>query len=240
MPMISVLLIDENAFLRACMRHVLEHEHDIEVVGEIGCNSDGFANAQSRIQPDVVIINSIAVGGYGLWSVRKLMQKNANTKIIFLIMHESIHLVERALKLGVKGVLCKTADPQMLLDCVRTIASGGFWLQGSLAQQLAVRKANCESGLDSLSPREFEVFCMLAKGLVSDDIAKQLHISARTVAVHRSNIMSKLGLKNIVGLFQMAMEYSLLPMSENVTISEYMDADYTGKELVDSLTESIL
>lgn len=237
--MISVLLIDENAFLQACIRRVLEYEPDIEVVGEIGSKNDGLVNAQSQFLPDVVIINSIVVGGCGLWNVRKLMQKNANTKILLLIMHESIHLVERALKLGVKGILSKTADIQMLLDSVRTIASGGFWLQGSLAQQVAMRKANCESGLDSLSPREFEVFCLLARGLGHDDIAKLLHISVRTVAVHRSNIMNKLGLKNIVGLVQMAMEYSLLPVSEKVSISECLDANYIGLDGFDSLAQDM-
>ena len=217
--MISVLLIDDNAFMRACLRRLLEHEPDIKVVGEISCVSDGLVNAQAQCLPDVIVVDCIVVGACGLWCVRKIMQKDAKAKILILVMHESIHFVERALQLGVKGVLSKTAEPAMLPDCIRKIVAGGFWLQGDIAQQLAMRRAKCISGLDSLSRRECEVFCLLAKGFECRDISELLHISIKTVGVHRTNIMNKLELKNIAGLIFMALEYGLLSASGNAAIS---------------------
>lgn len=216
--MISVLLIDDNAFIRACLCRLLEHEPDIEVVGEISCVSDGLVNTQTQCSPDVIVIDCIQIGACGLWCVRKMMQKNAQVKFLIIIMHESIHFAERALKLGVKGILDKTAEPQMLIDSIRTIAAGGMFLQGGLAQQLAIRRASGKSGLDSLSAREFEVFCLLARGFRCRDISEFLHISAKTAGVHRTNIMNKLELKNIAGLILMALEYGLLSASGNAAI----------------------
>lgn len=213
--MISVLLIDDNALIRACLASVLAHEPDIDVVGQVSCECDKFIIAQQRCLPDVIIVNCFIDGGCGLWCVHKLMQKNAHSKIIILIMHESIQIVEHALKLGVKGVLTKKANPSILLDSIRTISAGGSWIDGDLAKTIVFRRSRGKSGMDALSAREFEIFLMLAKGLECRDISKILHISIKTAAVHRTNINSKLGLKNIAALIHLAREYQLLPVSEH-------------------------
>ena len=152
-------------------------------------------------------------------AIRRMLQRDAKTKIIILTSSKSTHFVERMLRLGVKGIMSKSVEPCEFFDAIRTVAAGRQYLEGSLAQQVLLRRADGDSELDALSSREFEVFCLLARGMRCQEIAELLYISEKTVAVHRGNIMNKLVLKNVASLVLMALEHGVLSIDKKFELS---------------------
>lgn len=225
--MTAVLLIDNQRLIRAGLRLLLERESDIAIVGDTPCGEEGL-KAHAQLSPDIVIMSSFAPETCGLTVIRRMLQRDAKTKIIILTSSQSTHFVERMLRIGVRGIMSKSVEPRELFDGIRTIVAGRQYLEGNLAQQVLLRRSDGDSRLDALSSREFEVFCLLARGMRCQDIAELLYISEKTVAVHRSNIMNKLALKNVASLVLMALEHGVLSIERNSDLLDPVDGEPAG------------
>ncbi len=210
--MISVLLIDNHHLIRTSFRHLLERESDINIVGDTSCGDEGL-RACAQLSPDLIIMSSFVQETCGLTYIRRILQQDAKAKVLVLTTNQSTHVIEHMLRLGVKGIMSKSVECQEFLDGIRAIAAGRHWLEGKLAQQVALRRTHERSGLDVLSTREFEVFCLVSRGLSNQEIAEKLSISEKTVAVHKGNIMKKLAIKNVARLVLMALEHGILSIN---------------------------
>ena len=209
-PRVRVLLVDDHAVVRAGYRLLLQNAPEIEVVaeadsGELACRL--FAEQA----PDVVIMDLTLPGIGGLEAIRRIMQRDPNARVLVFSMHEDTMFVEHALAAGARGYVTKSSAPQVLVAAVKQVAAGGRPLAGDIAQRLAFdRVRGRDTPLMELSTREFEIFCLLAEGLNSGDIAKRLSLSQKTVANYGTQLKSKLNVGSVAELTRLAIRHGII------------------------------
>ncbi|BFU45815.1 response regulator [Krasilnikovia sp. MM14-A1004] len=219
--MISVLLADDQALVRAGFRALLDAEPDIEVVGEAG---DGLAAVQlaGQTRPDVVLMDIRMPGVDGLEATRRIVADPglAGTKVVILTTFELDEYVFEALRTGAAGFLVKDTEPVELLRGVRAVAAGDALLSPSVTRRVIgefaapggarTRPAAVPRGLDQLTDREREVLVLVAEGLSNDEIAARLVISPATAKTHVSRTMVKMGARDRAQLVVHAYEAGLI------------------------------
>lgn len=207
---VRVLLVDDHAVVRAGYRLLLQNAPEIEVVaeadsGELACRL--FA----ELAPDVVIMDLTLPGIGGLEAIRRIVQREPQAKVLVFSMHEDLLFVEQALAAGARGYVTKSSTPHVLVAAVKQIAAGGQPLAGDIAQRLKFsRVRGDDSPLKNLSTREFEIFCLLAEGLSSAEIAKRLSLSHKTVANYGTQLKSKLNVGTVAELARLAIRHGVI------------------------------
>ena len=207
---LQVLLVDDHAVVRAGYRLLLQNAPEIEVVaeadsGELACRL--FAEHA----PDVVVMDLSLPGIGGFEAIRRIVQREPNAKVLVFSMHEDTLFVEQALAAGACGYVTKSSAPHVLVAALKEAAAGGRPLAGDLKERLALtRVRGGDSRLEELSTREFEIFCMLAEGLGSAEIAKRLSLSHKTVANYGTQIKSKLDVGSTAELTRLAIRHGVI------------------------------
>ncbi len=214
---ISVLLVDDHAVVRTGYKTYLSLS---ERIGEIYEADRGELACQiyDRYQPDVVVMDLSMPGLGGLESIRRLINRHQKCKILVFSIHNELVYVTRAIKAGAKGYITKNNAPETLVTAVCTIAEGWTYVDPDLAQQLAVNMAVDQdetTKVKSLSPREFDIFCLLANGLTSKQAAEQLCLSYKTVCNHSTSIKEKLGIKTMSELTLLATRQGIIKGAES-------------------------
>jgi len=211
MSKIRILLADDHAVLRAGIRALLELQPDFEVVGDASDGAQTLA-AVRTMKPDVVLMDIGMPGMDGLAATRQVKEISPSTRVLILTQHENREYVLPALRVGASGYVLKRSEGDELLSAIRTVHSGGTFLDpavvGLIAQEVATPTE--EDPYDSLSAREREVLLLLAQGRTHREIADALFISAKTVDFHRANILRKLGLSCRADLTRYAVRRGLL------------------------------
>jgi DNA-binding NarL/FixJ family response regulator len=215
--MISVLLADDQALVRAGFRALLDAEPDIEVAGEAGTGEDACRLALQLV-PDVVLMDIRMPGMDGLEATRKIAADPAlpGVHVVILTTFELDEYIFEAIRNGASGFLVKDTDPQDLIRGVRAVAQGDALLSPSVTRRLieefAARTPSPATGvtLAELTPREQEVVAVAAEGLSNDEIAERLFISPTTAKTHISRAMHKLGVRDRVQLVVAAYESGLV------------------------------
>jgi DNA-binding NarL/FixJ family response regulator len=216
----SVVLADDHVVVRQGIKALLESNSDFHVVGEA---SDGLEAIQvtERLRPDVLVLDIGLDKIDGIEVTRQLARRAQNTSVVILSMRAEETYVIEALRAGAKGYVLKGADADELLKAVREAAVGHRYLSSLLSQQAIENYARTDSsssgGYDRLTPREREVVYLVAAGYNNASIAEQLYISRRTVEVHRSRAMQKLGVNSVTGLIRAAVDRGLLKEEEQVS-----------------------
>ena len=198
--MIRVLLVDDQALVRAGLRVLLEGEDDIVVVGE-GADGGEAAALVRRLKPDVVLMDISMPGVGGLAATREVVSDNRLTgaKVLILTTFESDENLFEALRAGASGFLAKDTEPSELLRAIRVIARGDALLSPNVTRRLIAEFASrperheaTAEQLEWLTERELEVMTLVALGLNNHEIAKELVISSATAKTHVSRAMRKL------------------------------------------------
>ena len=200
--MLRVLLIDDHALVRAGYRYLLQDSGAIEVVAEASTAAAAYRRFL-RGGIDVTVLDLSLPGVGGLEILRRMRARSSEARVLVVSMHDEPEMVERALALGASGYLCKRSDPEMLVEAVRSVATGARFLDPGLQRR---RRAPVgASTLARLSPREFEIFRQLAEGRTVDAIAEALCLSQKTVANYGTAIRTKLGLDNRAEMARVAL-----------------------------------
>ena len=209
--MIRVLLVDDHAVVRTGFRLLLQTQSDISVVAEA---DSGEAACQRYIEltPDVVVMDLAMPGMGGLEALRRIRARHSQARVLTLSAHDDAMHARRALREGALGFLSKRSAPETLIEAITTVASGRRYLDGGLAQKLALADLDgaTQSPIDRLSEREFEVFIRLARGETVQHIADDLKLSASTVGTHLYNVKQKLGVVNQSELTLLAIRHGLI------------------------------
>lgn len=205
MNAIKVILVDDHAVVRAGFRLLLSSIESIEVVGEAGRGEQACQLYQEK-KPDVVVMDLSMPGIGGLETVRRIRQRDNDAKILVFSVHDENVYIDRAMTAGAKGYICKNSAPEILIEAILKIADGQVYIEHGLV----VKKGEESKALDyqlllqELSSREFDVFCLLAKGLTTHNIADQLCISNKTVANYGTQIKHKLKVNSVAELTRIA------------------------------------
>ncbi len=207
---IRVLLADDHAVVRAGYQMLLRKSFDIEVVAEAE-SGEAAVKAYIEHEPDVVVIDLSMPGIGGLEAIRRIIARDSNAKILVFSMHEDTVFVEQALQVGAIGYISKSAAPETLLEGIRKISSGKTHIDAEIAQRLAVQKTrDKDTPFSNLSTREFEIFCLLAEGLNTSEIAKRLSLSYKTVANYSTQIKNKLEVTTVTEVARLAIRHNIV------------------------------
>ena len=212
---IRVLIVDDQALVRAGFRMILDAQPDLEVVGEAADGSTAI-DAVRTLRPDVVLMDIRMPGVDGIEATRRLTEANVPSKIVILTTYDLDEYVFDALAAGASGFLLKHVPPEELVRGVRVAASGEALLAPSITKRLieefAKHRAPVRAGgtdLNTLTDREQEVIRLLARGLSNPEIARELKVGDATVKTHVAHVLDKLGLRDRVQAVIFAYEVGL-------------------------------
>ena len=211
---IRVFLVEDHCLVRAGFRQLLDSNPDIQVVGEAASAEEAFGLLRDAL-PQVLVLDVSLPGISGIDALGRFLRLLPGLHVLMLSMHESDPFPELALERGARGYLSKRCAPEELVIAVRQIAEGRHYLSSNIAQRVALERVTSDRhGLKALSPREFEVFTLLARGRSVREIAELVHLSPKTVHVHRANLLRKLGVRTPAELVQIAVRSGTLDLGE--------------------------
>jgi two-component system invasion response regulator UvrY len=207
---IRVLLVDDHAVVRAGYRVLLQNTDDLEVVAEAD-SGEKACRAFADLQPDIVVMDLTMPGMGGLQAIRRMVARDPDARILVFSMHEDTVFVEQALQAGAQGYITKSSAPEILVEAIRELASGKSHIDSEIVQRLAFQKARGkDSPFSNLSTREFEIFCLLAEGLNTSEIAKRLSLSYKTIANYSTQIKSKLHVSTVAEIARLAIRHNII------------------------------
>lgn len=207
---VRILLIDDHAVVREGLKHLLEATGEFVVVAEADSGEMGY-RAYFEHHPDVVLLDLKMPGEGGLATLRRIRRRDITARVIILTMFDDVVFPKKALEEGAVGYLSKGCKAETLFEAIRCCATGGRFVEPALAQNIILAPESKDGPAGILTPREFEVFCMLARGDSVREIAQHLHLSPKTVNVHRGHILKKLKVKNPVHLAHIAIHHGIIP-----------------------------
>ncbi len=189
---VRVLLVDDHAVVREGYRRLLERTSDIQVIAEASSGEEAYRLFCEQA-PDVVVMDINLPTMSGIEVTHRLLAREPQAKVLVFSMHDEALLASRVLQAGAFGYVTKASAPEVLVEAVRAVAQGRPYISHDMAQVLALQTvAGHDVALSTLSPREFEVFRLLAEGNPINEIARILSLSQKTIANYQSTIKQKL------------------------------------------------
>jgi DNA-binding NarL/FixJ family response regulator len=187
---IRVLLIEDHFLARMALHSVLSGHSDIVVAGEA---SDGAGGVElfRKLSPDVTVMDLRLPGVNGFDAITAIRKINKTARIAVLSNYEGSEDIYRAIRNGAMAYLTKDASGEELVDAIRTVHRGMRYLPPIARDRLAERTTLVE-----LTPREGEVLTCITRGQSNRDIAQQLHIAEKTVRIHVSSVLEKMGVRD--------------------------------------------
>jgi DNA-binding NarL/FixJ family response regulator len=203
---VRILIVDDHPIVRLGIRQLIAAEADLTICGEAESVAAALASLESR--PDLAIVDLSLENGSGLDLIRSIKEAAPETRVLVLSMHDEALFAERALRAGAHGYIMKQEAISGLVHAIREVVSGRLFVSKSVSQQLLQRlgqDAPAAGGrLGKLTNRELEVFELIGRGLSTAAIAERLDVSIKTIETYRSNIKTKLDLKDATDLIRFA------------------------------------
>ena len=209
--MIRILVADDHAIVRNGLKQIVSDTPDIVVSGEAS-NGREALNKALEYDYDVVLLDITMPDRSGLEILKEIKSQKPELPVLILSIHPEEQYAVRALKAGAAGYLTKESASEELIRAMRKVSSGSKYVTSSLAEKLAsILKTNTEEPLhQSLSDREYTVFCMIVSGKRGKQIADELLLSAKTISTYRSRILRKMNMHNNIELTRYAMQNHLV------------------------------
>ena len=209
---IRVIVADDHRIVREGLVALLQREDDIEVIAEARDGMELVRQAR-ELQPDVVLVDLSMPRMNGVEAIRRIRAEPLRCKLLCLSVHEQPQQVLAALEAGASGYVLKENSFDELARGVRRVMADQIYLSGELVGlvlQSSRRPTEAQAGeLARLTPREREMVQLLSEGYTAQQIAQQLHLSAKTVATHREHVFAKLQIQGIAELTRFALHEGL-------------------------------
>jgi DNA-binding NarL/FixJ family response regulator len=205
----KILIVDDHPMTRAGIAQLLRSQPDCTVSAEAG-NPEQAMIELSRGLPDLMLTDITMPGRSGLEFIKDALALYPSLAILVVSMHDELMYAERALRAGARGYIMKEAGGEKLLAAVRQVLGGQVYVSERMSATLLdamTGRRGSSSPIETLSDREFEVFQLIGQGKSTRDIAAQLHLSSKTVDVHRAHIKEKLELKDATALVRHAVRW---------------------------------
>jgi DNA-binding NarL/FixJ family response regulator len=212
---VRVLIVDDDALMRAGLRGVLSSDEHIEVVGEAADGRDA-AYRTRLLSPDVILMDVRMTDLDGIAATREVLAQFPDVKVVILTTFEEDDYIFGALSAGASGFLLKRTTPEELIAAIHTIHAGDSLLSPSVTSRVIERMAarpapdaSKDARLQELTPRERDVFEQMARGLSNAEIAAELIVEESTVKTHVKRVLSKIGARDRVQAVIIAYESGL-------------------------------
>jgi DNA-binding NarL/FixJ family response regulator len=210
----KVMIVDDHSLIRTGLRLLLKGEADLSVTAEAATAEEALEKLADA-PVDIMILDISMPGMGGLACITEAKRLCPQLRIIMLSMHEDENYIRKAMRLGASGYIPKCSADDELLDALRTVAAGRFYLSPNAEQSLlsslfAGGSEEEEHPIERLSPRELEVFEYLVHGYTIKEIGAKLQLSVKTIDTHKSKIMEKLDCKKRSELVSLALRYHVL------------------------------
>lgn len=210
---IRVLIADDHTLVRESLVGLLQADGDVQVVAQAANGLETLEQAAAT-RPDIVVTDLTMPGLNGIEVVRRLRESLPNTRVLVLTMHQEDEYVLQAVRAGASGYLVKDSAASELLAAVRSLQLGRSYFGPQASKALAEQLQHPERVVDDpygrLTPREREVFHLIAEGLTTKEIASKLGTSTKTAENHRTRVLGKLGVRNTAELVRYALRRGLL------------------------------
>lgn len=205
---VKVFLVDDHAVVREGYKHLLE-KANIKVIAQAMSGEEAYLN-YAKVQPDVVIMDLSMPGMSGIETIKKLLAKDKNARILAFSMHDDIVFCSRAMQAGAVGYVTKSSAAEVLVEAVFSIANNKKYISHDMAHKISMQHLKPDDVLDNLTPREFEVFRLLANGLPLDEVANTLNLNYKTIANIQTRLLQKLHVENRSQLILAAVRLNIL------------------------------
>jgi two-component system invasion response regulator UvrY len=213
--MITVLVADDHAMVRAGIVRMLDDADGISVIAQAASGEEVITSCRV-LRPHIVLMDVRMPGIGGLEATRKLKLITPDTRVIALSAYDQEPMPSLLLKAGAAAYVTKGASEQEMILAVRLVAKGQRYLSPGVAQKMALNQLNGNDGspFESLSEREMQISLMIANCHKVQEIADNLHISAKTVNSYRYRVFEKLDISGDVELTLLAMRHGLIEAPE--------------------------
>lgn len=202
---VRILIADDHAIVRQGLKLLIDSQPDMKVIAE-AANGDAVLEKAAALKPDVVVMDISMPGVNGLLATRTLKQRQPYTTVIALTRHEDRTYLEELLRAGASAYVLKQSPPTEFLRAVRAVAAGGIYLDPAMTAQVAdgllAAKPRADEAGATITERETQVLRLVAVGHSNVEIGEKLDISVKTVEVHKTNAMRKLGLTGRVDVIR--------------------------------------
>jgi DNA-binding NarL/FixJ family response regulator len=207
----SILIVDDHPMMRQGLAQLINNEPDLSVGGEAETVEQALA-ALSRTAPDLVLADISLGGRSGLELIKDVQALRPDLPVLIISMHDESLYAERVLRAGGRGYIMKQEGGKKLMEAIRQILAGKIYVSGKMSAKLLEvfsgrRPGRGGSPIEKLTDREFEVFELVGQGKGTRKIAEQLHLSVKTVEVHRLHIKEKLQLEDAPSLVRFAVRW---------------------------------
>ena len=212
---ITVLLVEDHTIMRQGLESLLNEKPDIRVIGEAANGREGVAKAL-ELQPDLVLMDIAMPNMNGVEAAKRIRKELPRTKILILSMYSDQRFIHQLIETGISGYLLKDSTGSDIHKAIQAAMQGETYLSPSISKKVLdsyfapKKNSSIEEKFEQLSNREREVFQLIAEGNSTKQMADILHISQSTVKTHRTNILEKLGIDNIVQIIGYAIHMGLV------------------------------
>ena len=211
-----VLIIDDHVMMREGVAEIIKHEADLDVCGTATTANEGV-EAVAKLKPDLVIVDITLPGKNGIEFIKDARAMQPELLILVMSMHDESLYADRVLRAGGRGYIRKQEGGDKLIEAMRRVLRGEIVISekmtGRLLEKFSGRKT-MDSPLEGLSDRELEVFQLIGEGKTMKQIGDKLHLSPKTIEVHRARIREKLRITSAAELVSYAARWA---QSQGVT-----------------------
>jgi two-component system, NarL family, invasion response regulator UvrY len=208
---IKIILVDDHAVVRAGFRMLLAASEFIDVISEASRGEEAIGQ-YVNLKPDIVVMDLSMPGLGGLETIHRIVQRDGRAKIlVFSVYHQRVY-VNRALNAGAKGYITKNSAPEILTEAIVTIMQGQNYIEQGLIKTNSsiTSQSDYQAIIHKFSPREFDVFRMLAQGMSVQKIAAELCLGYKTIANYATQIRKKLQVDTLIDLAHIAEDFGLM------------------------------
>jgi DNA-binding NarL/FixJ family response regulator len=210
-PRKSIFLVDDHPVLITGLTELIESEPGLIVCGAAFSAEAALTEIQ-QLKPDLVITDLTLPGKGGLELIKDLQAVLSGLPVLVMSMHDETLHAERVLRAGARGYLMKESSNEKLIEAIRRVLDGQIYVSDRMNAQImqsyaGQRPRGSSSPIEKLSDREFQVFQLMGEGKTTGQIAEQLHLSGKTVAVHRGHIKEKLTIESATELVRYAVRW---------------------------------
>jgi DNA-binding NarL/FixJ family response regulator len=207
-----ILIVDDHPMMRQGLGQLIGAESDLTICGEAE-NAENALDAINSLKPDLVLADISLPGKNGLELIKDFQAIQPGLPVLVISMHDESLYAERVLRAGGRGYIMKQEGGKKLMQAIRQVLAGKIYVSEKMSAEIlelfSGRRPGTESSpVEKLTDREFEVFQLIGQGKGTREIAAKLHLSVKTVEVHRANIKGKLKLKSASELIRFAVRWS--------------------------------